>query len=65
MYRQYQNPYHLESRLREAEYRLSEAQTRGDDLDTLVDLQNEVAHLEEMVNFAWQDDEYDMEGMTE
>ena len=51
---QYHGLYYLESRLRNAEYRLSQASE--DDLDTIVDLLNEIEHLQEMI------DEYETEG---
>ena len=54
MYRQYENPRVLEKRLAEAKQRLAK-----DPLDE--DLAIEVHELEERVNFAWQDDEYDSE----
>ena len=49
MYRSYENPYELEARLKEAKERL--ARSPHDE-----DLAEEVAELEERVNFAWQDD---------
>ena len=52
MYRRYEDPYALEKQLEEAKQRLAENPYDED-------LVNEVAELEERVNFAWQDDEYD------
>ena len=55
IYRQYEDPYKLEKQLAEAKHRL--ADNPYDE-----DLVNEVAELKERVNFAWQDDEAEMEG---
>lgn len=55
IYRQYEDPYKLEKQLAEAKERLAENPYDED-------LVNEVAELEERVNFAWQDDEYEMDG---
>ena len=52
IYRQYEDPYKLEKQLAEAKQRLAENPYNED-------LVNEVAELEERVNFAWQDQEYD------
>lgn len=52
MYRQYENPWKLQDQLADAQDRLAENPYDED-------LVNEVAELEERVNFAWQDDEYD------
>lgn len=52
IYRQYENPWELEDQLAEAKKRLAE---NPDDEDLAFD----VHELEERVNFAWQDDEYD------
>ena len=63
MYRQYENPYKVQKQFEEAERELSDARARGDDIESLIDLYNEVESLRERVNFAWQDEEYDeMEG---
>lgn len=53
MYRQYENPYNLESQLRELK---AEYKTETDE-DRLIDLMEEILDLEERINFAWQDDE--------
>lgn len=59
MYRQYENPYKLEEQLkqRKAEYQMALAENA--DEDTLISIAEDIADLEERVNFAWQDDEYD------
>ena len=58
MYRQYENPHTLEAQLTEAKQRLAENPYDED-------LVNEVAELNERINFAWQDDEYDCDYMHE
>lgn len=55
MYRQYEDPYRLETQLAE----LKERQANSTDDDEIMWLAEEIAELEERVNFAWQDDEYD------
>lgn len=55
MYRQYENPYQLEKQLAE----LKERQANATDDDELMYLAEEIAELNERINFAWQDDEYD------
>ena len=62
MYRQYENPYKVQKQLEEAERKLSDAQARGEDPENLIDLYLEIESLRERVNFAWQDDEFEMEG---
>ncbi len=53
MCRQYEDPYKLEKQLAKAKELLAENPYDED-------LVNKVAELEERVNFAWQDDEYEM-----
>lgn len=55
MYRQYENPFTLQDQLDELKARRA-AET---DEDALIDLDMDIAELEERINFAWQDDEYD------
>ena len=55
MYRQYEDPYRLEKKLAE----LKERQLNATDDGELEYLAEEIAELEERVNFAWQDDEYE------
>ena len=60
MYRQYENPITVQAMLDKARREYEEAKaTDPDNIDRLIDLSNEVAALEERVNFAWQDEEYD------
>ena len=55
MYRQYENPHKLEKQL--AELKEQRANTTND--SELQWLNEAIYELEERVNFAWQDDEYD------
>lgn len=57
MYRQYEDPYKVEQMLEEARERLAES--CGDDGEYDVDLMLWVQELEDRVNYAWQDNEYD------
>ena len=55
MYRQYENPFSLEDRLKETTKRLSEDPEN-------IDLALEVEELKDRVRFAWDDDEADERG---
>ena len=55
MYRQYEDPHMIEKWMEDAKAAL--AQNPGN-----IDLHEEVADLEERLNFAWQDDEAECEG---
>ena len=57
MYRQYEDPWKLEKQLAE----LKEKRANTTDDGELEWLSEEIAELEERVNFAWQDNEYEME----
>lgn len=59
IYRQYEDPYVLEDQLAKAREELHKAYSLGADVYELQDLQLEIAELEERVNFAWQDDEFE------
>ena len=61
MYRQYEDPYKLEKQLKEAREEYSRRMEAGEDIEALIDLAIEINDLEQRVNFAWQDDEYDAE----
>lgn len=61
MYRQYENPFKLEKWLKETEAKYQKAVEENADEQTLIDLQIEIAELKDRINFAWQDDEYDMD----
>jgi hypothetical protein len=54
MYRRYENPWELEDQLAKAKQRLAE---NPEDENLALD----VHELEERINFAWQDNEYEME----
>lgn len=63
MYRQYENPYELNKYLceLEAEYQtLIEMGVDADEED-FIDLYEEILDIKERINFAWQDEEYDMD----
>lgn len=57
LYRQYENPYALEEQLAE----LREAYENAASEDEMISLAESIAELEDRINFAWQDDEYDSE----
>jgi hypothetical protein len=59
MYRSYENPHKLEQQLKELREEYNERRKLGADAYELIDLAMEINELEERVNFAWQDDEYD------
>jgi hypothetical protein len=60
MYRQYEDARELEKKLQEAKEILEEAQKAGEmDDEELYYLFMDVCELEERVNYAWQDEEYD------
>ena len=58
MYRQYEDPWALESRLAKLEAELDTC----DDLDEAMYISQDIAELKERINFAWQDDEAEVEG---
>lgn len=61
MYRQYEDPYKLEQQLKEKREEYSRRMEAGEDIENLIDLAIDINDLEQRVNFAWQDDEYDSE----
>lgn len=62
MYRQYEDPYKLEKQLKKLRREYDNAKENNTDEDTLVELSQDIHELEERVNFAWQDDEYEYDG---
>lgn len=62
IYRQYEDPYKLEQQLAEAKAIYRRAIEEGADEDTLMAMALSIHELEERLNFAWQDDEYESEG---
>ena len=56
MYRQYENPFELEKQLEELEAEYAEASE-----EEQMWIAERIAGLKERINFAWQDDEYEME----
>lgn len=60
MYRQYEDPRELEKQLQRAKENLEDAMRSGElDDEELYYLYMDVRELEDRVNFAWQDEEYD------
>lgn len=55
IYRQYEDPWKLEKQLAELKERRANATDDGE----LEWLAEEIAELEERINFAWQDDEFE------
>ncbi len=60
MYRSYENPYELEMQLKELKQQYYDAKANADE-DSMIDLSIEISSLEERINFAWEDDEYENE----
>lgn len=61
MYRNYEDPYKLEKQLQDLKKEYCNAVENSAPEDTLIDLSIEINSLEERINFAWQDDEYENE----
>ena len=59
MYRQYEDPYQLEDQLAELKEEYCKAVEKGVDENVLINLHMDINELEERINFAWQDQEYD------
>ena len=60
MYRQYENPRKLEQQLEELRNRKHELELRGELNEDMIEyFALEEHELEERINFAWQDDEFD------
>lgn len=63
MYRQYEDPRKLEKQLDEKKARYEELKAKVDngelDFDVLVDVYEDIAQLEDRVNFAYQDEEFE------
>ena len=59
MYRQYENPRELENKLADLREQMQNCKDAGYDPEDLVDLAIDIHELEERVNFAWQDEEYE------
>lgn len=60
MYRQYEDPYEIEKLIERAEIEMQEAITMNDE-DAQISIAQELAELNDRLNYAWQDDEYDSE----
>ena len=59
MYRQYENPYELQKQLEKIKVEMHKAVKENADEETLISFAYDIAELEERINFAWQDEEYD------
>lgn len=60
MYRQYENPRTLEQQLADLRNRKNELELRGELTEDMLEYFGLEEHeLEERINFAWQDDEFD------
>jgi len=57
MYRQYEDPYEIQSMLNEARAEYNRELNSGKNPEDLIDLVIWINELEERLNFAWQDDE--------
>ena len=62
MYRQYENPRELEKQLKELRQEYDNAKSNNANEDTLISLAMDINELEERINFAWQDNEYECDG---
>lgn len=54
MYRQYENPHALQTRLEELQKEFAE-RSKTEDIENLIDLQETIEELKQRINFAWQD----------
>ena len=61
MYRNYENPHALQERLEKAR----EEYNKETDMDRKIDLYETIADLEERVNFAYQDEEFDENNVSD
>lgn len=59
MYRRYEDPFKLQDMLAEKRAEYTSRMDAGADAYELIELAIEINDLEQRVNFAWQDDEYD------
>lgn len=59
MYRRYEDPYKLEQQLKELKEEYRKALEENADEETIINFACDIAELEERINFAWQDEEYD------
>ena len=57
MYRQYEDPYEIQTMLNVARAEYNRELNSGAHPDDLIDLVIRINELEERLNFAWQDDE--------
>lgn len=59
MYRRYENPGEVQELLEIAKAEYEKAIAEGADEERLFDLHEDVAELEERLNFAWSDQEFE------
>lgn len=59
MFRQYEDPFELQEMLNEVKREYFDAIERHEDDERIIDLCLEMHELEDRINFAWQDIEYD------
>ena len=59
MYRQYENAKELEKELEKRKVMLNKAFEDGADFDDVIELKQYIDELEDRINFAYQDEEYD------
>ena len=57
LYRQYEDPYEIQSMLNEARAEYNREINSGRNPEDLIDEMIRIHELEERLNFAWQDDE--------
>ena len=62
MYRTYADPYKLEKRLQNMIDEYNNLIACGRDIEDLIDLAQDIEETKEQINFAWQDDEAEIEG---
>ena len=59
MYRQYEDARELEKELEKRKAMLEKALEEGADFEDIIDLRLYIDELEDRINFAYQDEEYD------
>lgn len=59
MYRRYEDPFKLQDMLAEKRAEYNARMDAGADVYEMIELAIEINDLDQRVNFAWQDDEYD------
>lgn len=62
MYRRYEDPYKLQKQYDELQNRVRQMIQDGAEPEDLVNEYDEMEDLRQRINFAWQDDEAEVEG---